>query len=145
VDVREKEMNKSLVLSLVFTVGTVSHAFALNFNGSDYPANIDTYQPLVGVFSNDVRVVDYAHINGGVSMRVPLIEEISESTEPNVLQHPLVVSDDGYVFSMSKPTLFSGNSGNGELLSPVPEPATLVLFGTGLIGLAGMGRRKKKY
>lgn len=31
--------------------------------------------------------------------------------------------------------------GNG---TPVPEPTTMLLFGTGLIGLAGVARRKKK-
>jgi len=32
---------------------------------------------------------------------------------------------------------------NGET-SPIPEPTTMLLFGTGLVGVAGAARRKKK-
>ncbi len=40
---------------------------------------------------------------------------------------------------------FDNLSINGELVAgnPVPEPATMILFGIGLMGLAGINRRKK--
>jgi hypothetical protein len=50
-----------------------------------------------------------------------------------------------YVFSGSNGWMGTSTLGSGDtFLTPVPEPGTLGLLGTGLVGLAGVVRRKLK-
>jgi hypothetical protein len=48
-----------------------------------------------------------------------------------------------YNYSQQAVTYAGFEQTGGVIVDPVPEPTTLLLFGTGLAGIAGMCRRKK--
>jgi len=48
-----------------------------------------------------------------------------------------------YLFGFIVISVVSGADGNAGTV-PIPEPATLLLLGVGMVGLAGFGRKKIK-
>ncbi len=65
----------------------------------------------------------------------------------------LIANDDGFLAEIHgfvceaadcTSVIVTGYAGNGEPNNPVPEPASIALFGSGLMTLAGMIRRRRK-
>jgi hypothetical protein len=123
----------------------------------------DSLQALAGTFTLNITFAIPAGINGGQG--ATYVATIVGSVSPNVDQGGVSIHFAAPIqtftftgpngtgsFSLTVPDLFvqSGRSADltagftGEQAPPVPEPATLILLGTGLTGIAAKLRKRKK-
>ena len=70
-------------------------------------------------------------------LKVTLLDKAPASEEADAMEHPLTQPDAGGVADLD-PT---GEPGDPP--EPVPEPMTMLLFGSGLAGIAYRYRRRK--
>ncbi len=59
------------------------------------------------------------------------------------LEYEISTTTTGFEHGISSVSLFSMDGAVAMAHAPVPEPTTMILFGIGLLGFAGVDRRKK--
>ncbi len=71
------------------------------------------------------------------------IESLDTTSSPHLWVSTVNDEHSTYEGQLSAPETYFGVWAVNTNVSPVPEPATMLLFGIGLLGLTGVNRRKK--
>ncbi len=138
-----------------------SHDLWVSYDGGAYPglgvALVGDYSwtSIQATFSPSTTAVatDIFNLDGNGNVGVEVIDDTGSHMYSVAVTNPNfsffgITTDTGYINSISftPPTSWVGidNFSYGTAGQHVPEPATMLLFGTGLAGLVGMRRRKNK-